>query len=71
DIFTEIHHANLVIETKGEYTYGQTVIDFDGATGRSKNVVVAMDIDLLTYKEYVMATLFGEEICDLYLDYLG
>ena len=47
------------------------MIDFDGATGRSKNVVVAMDIDLLTYKENVMATLFGEEICDLYLDYLG
>jgi purine nucleosidase/pyrimidine-specific ribonucleoside hydrolase len=60
----------LVIETKGEYTYGQTVIDLDERTDRPKNVYVAMDIDLEAYKAHFISTLFGEDKYNQYLDML-
>lgn len=70
EILTEVYHTNLVIETKGEYTYGQTVIDFEERTDRPKNVYIAMDIDLEAYKAHVISTLFGEDKYHQYLDML-
>lgn len=70
EILTEVYHTNLVIETKGEYTYGQTVIDFEERTDRPKNVYIAMDIDLEAYKAHVISTLFGGDKYHQYLDML-
>jgi len=37
--------ANLVIETKGEWTAGATVVDLDGYTGRPPNARIAVTLD--------------------------
>ncbi|MGW5191093.1 nucleoside hydrolase [Kribbella sp. NPDC004138] len=37
--------ANLVIETKGEWTAGATVVDLDGYTGRPPNARIALTLD--------------------------
>jgi purine nucleosidase/pyrimidine-specific ribonucleoside hydrolase len=37
--------ANLVIETRGEWTAGATVVDLDGYTGRPPNAKVAVSLD--------------------------
>jgi len=38
-------HLPVVIETKGEYTTGRTVVDFYGVTGLKPNVDVALEVD--------------------------
>ena len=37
--------ANLVIETKGDWTAGATVVDLDGYTGRPPNARIAVTLD--------------------------
>ncbi|HLT58349.1 MAG: nucleoside hydrolase [Limnochordales bacterium] len=44
----------VVIETKGEYTTGRTVVDFYGVTGMEPNVDVALEVD----RDRFMAMLF-------------
>ena len=41
----EWEDLNVVVELKGEYTYGQTVVDIWKTTGRKPNVRVLKDID--------------------------
>lgn len=43
-IFT-FDHVHVDIETKGEYSYGMTVIDKHGVTGKQPNVYVAKGLD--------------------------
>lgn len=43
-VFTT-RHLRVDIETKGEFTYGMTVVDTNGVTGRPPNVNVAHELD--------------------------
>lgn len=40
-----LHPANVVVETEGRFTTGQTVVDRWGISGRSPNAEVAFDVD--------------------------
>lgn len=44
DVFTT-QKMRVDVETKGELTYGRTVCDFHGVTGREPNVDVAIELD--------------------------
>jgi purine nucleosidase/pyrimidine-specific ribonucleoside hydrolase len=37
--------ANVVVETKGEWTSGATCVDLRGHTGRPSNAIVAVELD--------------------------
>jgi len=41
----ELKQARVDVETKGEFTYGMTVVDFKGSTGRPPNVRFASRLD--------------------------
>ncbi len=42
-IATRVEHRNVVVETRGEYSAGQTVVDHLGLTGRPANVDVVVE----------------------------
>ena len=41
------------VETKGEFTRGQTVVDVYRITGKEPNIQVAVDLDLEKYKRFI------------------
>ncbi|MNJ64831.1 Non-specific ribonucleoside hydrolase RihC [compost metagenome] len=41
----ECRKLRVDVETKGELTYGMTLVDVHGVTGREPNVNVAMQLD--------------------------
>lgn len=45
------------IETKGEFSYGMTVVDMLGVTGKEPNVNVALDLDQEKFWELMVETL--------------
>ena len=49
--------TNVVVETHGLYTYGATVCDFDGRTGRPANVNVATHLDVEKFWELMLNAL--------------
>ncbi|REK77514.1 nucleoside hydrolase [Paenibacillus paeoniae] len=55
-IFT-YRKLHVDIETKGEYSYGMTVIDMLGVTGKEPNVNVALDLDQDKFWELMIETL--------------
>lgn len=42
-IGTDVRHLNVVIETRGEYTRGATVVDHTGYSGRPRNTHVVLE----------------------------
>jgi inosine-uridine nucleoside N-ribohydrolase len=52
----ETKHANVVIETKGEYTIGRTVVDHEYRTTRPKNCHVAFHADRALFLDILMYT---------------
>ncbi len=46
--------CHVDIETKGEFTYGQTVADLYDVTKKSKNAQVALDLNLEKFKKLVI-----------------
>lgn len=46
--------CHVDIETKGEFTYGQTVADLYGVTKKPKNAQVALDLNLEKFKKLVI-----------------
>lgn len=52
---------NVEIETKGELTSGQTVVDYYGVTGKKPNVNVALDLDLEKFKKFIFDAI---DVCD-------
>ena len=48
--------VNVVIETKGEYTMGRTVVDYEHRTTRPHNAEVAFHADRVKFIELLMAT---------------
>lgn len=42
------------VETKGEFTYGMTVVDVHGVTGRKANAKVAMKLDRERFWSYIL-----------------
>ena len=51
DIFT-MKDACVKVETKGEFTYGATCMDFNGFFGEKPNAKVTYDIDIFKFKEW-------------------
>jgi inosine-uridine nucleoside N-ribohydrolase len=49
--------ANVVVETKGEFTMGRTVVDLERRTTRGPNCHVAMAADRTRFFEFMKATL--------------
>jgi len=49
--------ANVVVETRGEYTMGRTVVDHERRTKRPPNCHVAMAADRIRFFEFMKATL--------------
>ena len=47
--------ANLVIETRGEWTAGATVVDLDGYTGRPPNARIAVTLDQAAFWYRILA----------------
>ncbi|MCQ6561375.1 nucleoside hydrolase [Paenibacillus mendelii] len=45
------------IETQGEYTYGMTVVDMLGVTGKEPNVNVALELDTEKFWDMMISTL--------------
>jgi purine nucleosidase len=41
----EVHEAFVAVETKGDWTYGETVTDFLGAFGKPFNNLAATKLD--------------------------
>lgn len=48
-----LQHCRVDIETKGEFTYGQTVCDLAGTSGQPANAWVALGVDKNAYLPYV------------------
>jgi len=46
--------ANLVIETRGEWTAGATVVDLDGYTGRPPNARIAVTLDQAAFWDRIV-----------------
>ncbi|WP_054957090.1 nucleoside hydrolase [Paenibacillus dakarensis] len=55
-IFT-CRKLHVDIETKGEYSYGMTVVDMLGVTGKEPNVNVALDLDQDKFWDLMVDTL--------------
>jgi inosine-uridine nucleoside N-ribohydrolase len=49
--------ANVVVETRGEYTIGRTVVDHEHRTKRAPNCHVALSADRARFFEFIKATL--------------
>lgn len=49
--------ANVVVETRGEWTYGATVCDLHGVTGRPVNALVATELDVEGFWDLVIEAL--------------
>lgn len=49
-----LKECHVDIETKGEFTYGQTVADLYDVTKKPKNAQVALDLDLEKFKKLVI-----------------
>ncbi len=54
--------CNVEIETKGEITYGETVVDYEGITGKPNNATVMFDIDREAFVEMFIESIksYGE-----------
>ena len=52
----ETRHLNVVIETKGEYTIGRTVVDHEKRTTRPPNCHVAFHADRAAFVELLFST---------------
>jgi inosine-uridine nucleoside N-ribohydrolase len=52
----ETRHLNVVVETKGEYTVGRTVVDHENRTTRSPNCHVALHADRAAFVELLIST---------------
>lgn len=53
DILT-LKHLHVDIETKGEFTSGQTVVDYYNVTKKEPNAYVALDLDLPKFKKLMI-----------------
>ena len=56
EIFT-LAHVNVAIELRGEYSYGQTVCDMYGVTGRPANANVATHVDAAAFWDLIVEAL--------------
>lgn len=56
DIMDEVTDCYVAIETKGEYTYGQTVCDFEGKLGKTPNGRVCSKINVEKFKRFLFET---------------
>lgn len=53
----ELEHIRVDVETKGEFTYGMTVVDFKGVTDRNPNVQFARKLDQDKFWKLFMETI--------------
>ena len=53
----ECRRANVEIETRGTWTYGATVCDFHGVTGRAPNAQVATKLNVEKFWDLMLAAL--------------
>jgi Inosine-uridine nucleoside N-ribohydrolase len=49
-----LKHLHVDIETKGEFTSGQTVVDYYNVTKKEPNAYVALDLDLPKFKKLII-----------------
>lgn len=49
-----VKHLHVDIETKGEFTSGQTVVDYYNVTKKEPNAYVALDLDLPKFKKLMI-----------------
>jgi len=49
-----LKHLHVDIETKGEFTTGQTVVDYYNVTKKEPNAYVALDLDLPKFKKLII-----------------
>ena len=56
DTIIETRHVNVVIETKGEYTIGRTVVDHENRTTRPPNCRVAFHANRAAFIDLLMTT---------------
>lgn len=52
-------HVRVEVETTGELTVGQTVVDLDGVSGKPANADVAVEVDAVRFKQFVFDALAG------------
>jgi len=53
----QLKHVHVDIETKGEFTYGMTVVDTLGTTGKEPNVHFAVQLDFDKFWDLMMRAL--------------
>ncbi|MCI5775274.1 MAG: ribonucleoside hydrolase RihC [Aerococcus sp.] len=53
----ETTKCNVVVDLDGKYTYGETVVDLKGMTGRETNVTVPTTIDREAFKTWLLGSL--------------
>ena len=53
----EAKHLNVAIETRGEYTLGQTVTDIYGVTTRKPNALVGIKVDVKRMREIMIQSI--------------
>ena len=56
-VATETRHLNVVVETRGEFTRGATVVDHTGYTDRPRNVQVVLEASRERFVELLKARL--------------
>lgn len=56
ELFT-LKRCFVAVETRGDYTAGTTVVDIEGRLNRPANAQVALDIDVVAFREWVAQTL--------------
>lgn len=56
DLF-EVKEAYVAVDTKGPYTYGASVMDFEGFFGQKANAKIAVKVDRQAFKDWFLAAI--------------
>lgn len=56
DLF-EVKEAYVAVDTKGPYTYGASVMDFEGFFGKKANAKIAVKVDRQPFKNWLLAAI--------------
>jgi len=57
DVIKNSEDVYATVETKGEFTSGQVVVDWNGMMKRSPNVTIVRDMDQLLYEQLMAKAL--------------